>query len=30
MRMDQLLQDMPGIVLTPFAAALQQVFPSGT
>lgn len=27
MKMEQLLQDMPGIVLTPFEAALQQVFP---
>jgi hypothetical protein len=28
MRMDLLLHDMQGVVLTPFAAALQQVFPS--
>jgi hypothetical protein len=28
MKMDLLLQDMPGVVLTPFAAALQHVFPA--
>lgn len=28
MRMDRLLQDMPGVVLTPFAAALRHIFPA--
>lgn len=30
MKMDQLLQDMPGIQLTPFATALQHVFPASS
>ena len=30
MQMDRLLQDMPGIVLTPFSEALQKVFPASS
>jgi hypothetical protein len=28
MKMERLLQDMPGVELTPFSTALQQVFPA--